>query len=150
MFNYFEDPPLVLFDGIPTEDLNMIKSLGSADIDKIEIINSERFFGDLSFQGVVAIYSSKADYSKIPESDNLIKLTLDVIQPQAILNFTDAQSESDPDFRQALLWKPSVKPEQTIPIEFQASDIQGTYKLSICGKTKDGSVFNKELTFEVN
>jgi hypothetical protein len=150
MFNYFEDPPLVLFDGIPTEDLNMIKSLGSADIDKIEIINSERFFGDLSFQGVVAIYSSKADYSKIPESDNLIKLNLDVIQPQAILNFTDAKSESDPDFRQALLWKPSVKPEQTIPIEFQASDIQGTYKLSICGKTKDGSVFNKELTFEVN
>ena len=150
MFKYFEDAPLVLFDGIPTEDLNMIKSLGSADIDKIEIINSERFFGDLSFQGVVAIYSSKADYSKIPESDNLIKLNLDVIQPQVILNNTDSQSESEPDFRQVLLWKPSVKPAQTIPVEFQTSDIQGTFKLSICGKTKDGSDFYKEQIFEVN
>ena len=150
MFNYFADPPLVLFDGIPTEDLNMIKGLGSADIDKIEILTSERFFGDLSFHGVVAIYSTKADYSKIPESDNLIKLNLDVIQPQAILNNPDTQSESDPDFRQVLLWKPLVKAEQTIPIEFQTSDIQGTFKLSICGKTKDGSDFYKEQIFEVN
>ena len=150
MFNYFSDPPLVLFDGIPTQDLNMIKGLGSADIDKIEIIQNERFFGDLSFQGVLAIYSTKGDYSKIQESDNLIKLNLDVIQPQAILNNSAKQTETDPDFRQVLLWNPSVKPAQLIPVEFQTSDIQGTFKLTVCGKTKDGSDFYKEQIFEVN
>ena len=150
IYNYFKGQPLVLLDGIPIHDLNVIKNMGSKEIDKIEICRSERYFGYLVFPGVVAIYSSKPDYSRLLESDDLIKLNLDAIQPDATLNSPLERRLNEMDLRQVLLWKPSQKPEQTIKLEFETSDIRGSFKLMIHGKTKDGSDFYKEQIFEVN
>lgn len=124
--------------------------MGTKDIDKVEICQNERFYGDLIFPRVVAIYTSKADYTRVPESDDLIKLNLEVIQPRAILNAPLEQPFNDPDLRQVLLWKPSLKPATTIELDFQTSDIRGSFKLIIRGKTLDGSIFYKEQIFEVN
>lgn len=148
--NYFNDNPLLLIDGIPIRDLNVIKDMGSKDIDKIEVCQSERFYGDIRFPGVVALYTTKGDYTRLAESDYLLKRNLDVIQPQVILNSASSQSLSDPDLRQVLLWNPSTQPQQTIALDFQTSDIQGSFKLMIRGKTRDGSIFYKEQIFEVH
>ena len=150
LHNYFNEPPLVLLDGIPVQDLNIIKNMGSKMIDKVEICLDERYYGDLSFEGVVAIFSAKADDSIIPESNDLIKLTINAIQPQTVLNSPPEKSSPEPDLRQVLLWNPSLMPGQTILLNFQTSDIKGIYTLVLRGKTKDGSLFFKEQTFEVN
>jgi hypothetical protein len=147
---FFNDQPLLLLDGIPIRDLNVIKDMGTKDIDKVEICQNERFYGDLIFPGVVAIYTSKADYTRVPESNDLIKLNLEVIQPKAILNSPSDQQLTDPDLRQVLLWKPSLKPAQQIDLDFQTSDIKGSLKMVVRGKNRDGSIFYKEQTFEVN
>ena len=150
MRTYFEKAPLLLIDGIPIHDLNIIKTLGSKDIDRVEICLSERFYGDLAFQGVVAIYTSKSNFSRIAESDELIKFNLDVNQPAAILIIPSEKLQNEPDFRKVLLWKPSQKPEETVRLDFQTSDIRGNFKLIVRGTTSDGSVFYKEQIFEVN
>jgi hypothetical protein len=147
---FFSDQPLILLDGIPVRDINVIKDMGTKDIKKVEICMSERFYGDLIFPGIVAIYSSKADYTRLPESADLIKLNLDVIQPFSNLYTPTNQQLNEPDLRQVLIWKPSIKPEPRIAIDFQTSDVQGSYKLILHGKTKDGSTFYKEQIFEVN
>ena len=49
LHNYFIDQPLVLLDGIPIRDLNIIKDLGSKEIDRIEICRDERYYGYLVF-----------------------------------------------------------------------------------------------------
>ena len=147
---YFNDQPLLLLDGIPIRDLNVIKDMGTKDIDKVEICQNERFYGDLIFPGVVAIYTSKADYTRVPESNDLIKLNLEVIQPHALLNVASEQRLSDPDLRQVLLWKPSLKPSPKMELDFQTSDIKSSFKMIVHGKTLDGSVFYKEQIFEVN
>lgn len=147
---YFNEQPLLLLDGIPIRDLNVIKDMGTKDIDKIEICQNERFYGDLIFPGVVAIYTSKADYTRVPESNDLIKLNLEVIQPRATLNTPSEQKLSDPDLRQVLLWKPSLKPAPKMELDFRTSDIKGRFKLIVHGKTRDGSTFYKEQIFEVN
>ncbi len=147
---FFNDQPLLLLDGIPIRDLNVIKDMGTKDIDKVEICQTERFYGDLIFPGVIAIYTSKADYTRVPESNDLIKLNLEVIQPHAILNTPSEQRLSDPDLRQVLLWKPSLKPSSKMELDFQTSDIRSSFKLIIHGKTMDGSIFYKEQIFEVN
>jgi len=141
---------LLLLDGIPIRDLNVIKDMGTKDIDKVEICQNERFYGDLVFPGVVAIYTSKADYTRVPESNDLIKLNLEVIQPHALLNVASEQRLSDPDLRQVLLWKPSLKPSPKMELDFQTSDIKSSFKMIVHGKTLDGSVFYKEQIFEVN
>ena len=148
--NYFEEPPLLLLDGIPVRDLSIIKNLGSKDIDRVEICLNERFYGDLAFQGVLAIYTSKSNYSRVVESDELIKFNLDVNQPDATLNTPSEEQSNEPDLRSVLVWKPSLKPEQVIKLDFQTSDIRGNYRLIVRGTKKDGSVFYKEQTFEVN
>jgi len=147
---YFTGQPLLLLDGIPIHDLNVIKDMGTKDIDKIEICQNERFYGDLIFPGVVAIYTSKADYTRVPESNDLIKLNLEVIQPRTIFITPSELRLNDPDLRQVLLWKPSLKPESKMELDFQTSDIKGIFKLIIHGKTTDGSTFYKEHFFEVN
>lgn len=147
---YFNEQPLLLLDGIPIRDLTIIKDMGSKDIDKIEVCQSERFYGDLIFPGVVAIYTSRDDYTRVPESDDLIKLNLDVIQPGVTLNAPSEKRLNNPDLRQVLLWIPSVKPEPSITLDFQASDILGSYKLILTGKNRNGSIFYKEQIFEVN
>ncbi|MCX6239822.1 MAG: hypothetical protein NTY07_20130 [Bacteroidia bacterium] len=150
LHNFFNDQPLLLLDGIPIRDLNVIKDLGSKEIDRIEVCHSKRFYGNLVFYGVVAIYTSKPDYNRVAESDDLIKLNLNVIQPNVTLNVPLEQRLNEMDLRKVLLWKPSLKPEQNINLDFETSDIRGNYKLIIHGKTKDGSTFYKEQIFEVN
>lgn len=147
---YFDLPPLILLDGIPIRDLSILKDLGSKDIDRVEICLNERFYGDLAFPGVVAVYTSKSNYSRVVESDELIRFNFEVIQPDALVNVPSEQRSNEPDLRKVLLWKPSVKPEETVRLDFETSDIRSSFKLVVRGTTADGSVFYKEQIFEVN
>ncbi len=146
---YFNEQPLVLLNGIPVTDLNVIKEMGTREIDRIDICQTERFFGNQCFQGVVAIYSTNVDNSRLPESNDLIKLNFDAIQPSAILTTPPENSSKIPDLRQVLLWKPSLKPENTIEMDFQSSDIRGNYRMILRGKNLNGQIFYKEQLFEV-
>jgi hypothetical protein len=148
--SYFERQPLLLLDGIPFRDLNIIKGMGSKEIDKIEIVRSERYYGDLMFPGVVAIHTTNPDLNRLNESSEVIKLHVNGLQPGLTLNIPDKQPLNEPDLRKVLLWKPSVEPEQTIQLDFETSDIHGDFKLIIHGKSNDGSIFYKEQTFVVN
>lgn len=147
--NYFDEQPLVLLNGIPVTDLNVIKEMGTIQINRIDICQSERFFGNLGFSGVVAIYSTNGDYSRLNESDDLIKLSFEAIQPEAELTAPPEHTSKIPDLRQVLLWKPSLKPEQTLELNFQTLDIRGNYRIFLSGKSVNGSVFYKEQFFEV-
>jgi hypothetical protein len=147
--NYFNDPPLVTVDGVPVRDLNVIKNLGSKDIEKIEICRKERYYGDLVFPGVVAIYLVKPDYKLLPESDELIRLELDALQQGVSLNEMQNLKQNEPDLRKVLLWNPSLNPGQELKFEFSTSDIHGNFKLMVRGKREDGSVIYTEQTFEV-
>jgi len=146
---YFNENALVLLDGVPIHDLNLIANLGTKEIDKIEFGLSERFFGTICFKGFLAIHTSKIDYSRIPASDDLVKLSMDGIQSKPMLAELSYQSANDPDFRQLLVWKPSVTPAQEIGLDFRTSDIQGDFRIIVRGKRKDGSIVFSEQQFEV-
>jgi hypothetical protein len=149
LHNYFQETPLILMDGIPIRDLNVIKNMGSTDIDRVEICQNERFYGDLRFPGVVAIYTTKADYSGLPETDQLVKLNMEAIQIPTSLKGAIAAEPSIPDLRQALYWEPSAKPEKNIPVSFRTSGVIGNFKISISGVKTDGTQFCSEKQFEV-
>ncbi len=148
--NYFAEQPLILIDGIPIRDLNVIKNMGTVDIDRIEVCQSERFYGDLRFPGVVAIYTTKADYSRIPESDQLIRLKMETIQPSLTLEEPEVSELNIPDLRQVIYWSPATIPAENISVKCRTSSILGLYKLVVRGKLKDGTLFYTEKQFEVN
>lgn len=150
MRSYFPESPLILIDGIPIRDLNIIKDMGSTDIDRVDICQTERYYGDLKFQGVVAIYTTKGDYSRIPESDQLIRLNLETIQVPASLAKPAASEPNIPDLRQVFYWNPSVDPGQTLSVNCSTSSITGKFKVIVRGRLKDGTLFYTEKPFEVN
>ena len=146
---YFEDQPLVLIDGIPVRDLNVIKSMGTADIKRVDICQSERFYGDLRFPGVVAIYTTKADYSQLPESDQMVRIKLEAIQVPASLYEPAKQESTIPDLRQVIYWNPSLAPSGAITVHCTTSSIVGQFKLVVRGKLKNGTIVFAEKQFEV-
>lgn len=147
--NYFEDKPLILIDGIPVQDLNIIKGMGSADIDRVDILQNERYYGDLRFPGVVAIYTAKADYSMLPESSQLARLKLETIQLQSKLAEPSVTEPNIPDLRQLLYWDPTARPSQNITVKCRTSAIEGQFKIVVRGKLKDGTILFSEQHFEV-
>lgn len=148
--NFFDETPLILIDGIPISDLNIIKDMGTSDIDRVDICTSERYYGDLRFPGVVAIYTFKGDYSRIPASDQLIRLKLETMQANSQLATPEINEPNIPDLRQLLYWNPSAKPNQTIQVNCNTSTLVGTFKLIVRGRLKDGTFFFSEKQFEVN
>jgi len=147
--NFFAEKPLILIDGIPIQDLNVIKGMGSADIDRIDICQSERFYGDLRFAGVVAIYTTNADYSKLPDSDQLVRLKLETIQTPATLAEPQITGPNIPDLRQVIYWNPSVQPQAMLSVKCKTSSVLGEYRLVVRGRFKDGTLFYSDKQFEV-
>lgn len=150
LHSYFTEKPLILIDGIPIRDLNVIKDMGTADIDRIDICQNERFYGDLRFPGVVAIYTTKADYSRLPESSQLIRLKLETIQLPAKLTERKETEPTVPDLRQLLYWNPSTEPGPILPVKCHTSSVEGQFKLVVRGRLKDGTLIYSEKNFEVN
>lgn len=147
--NYFEEKPLILIDGIPVRDLNVIKDLGSSDIDRVDILQNERFYGDLRFPGIVAIYTAKADYSMLPESSQLARLNIEAIQLQTKLAEPLVSEPNIPDLRQSLYWNPGTQPSQNITVKCLTSTIEGRFKILVRGRLKDGTMLFSEKQFEV-
>lgn len=149
MHNYFADTPLILIDGIPIRDLNVIKDMGTADIDRVEICQYERYYGDLRFPGVVAIYTTKADYSSLPTSDQLIRMDLETIQVKVATAEHAIQEPTIPDLRQLIYWNPLAEPKNEIFIKCNTSAIAGQFMLIVRGRLKNGTLIFAEKQFEV-
>jgi hypothetical protein len=146
---FFDEQPLTLIDGIPVRDLNLIKDLGSNDIDRIDVCQSERYYGNLKFPGVVAIYTTKNDFSLLPETDQLLKLKTEGKQIPAQLKEFNSTEPTVPDLRQTLLWNPSVEPGKSLEIKFDTSNIIGHFKMVVRGRTSDGTLIFTEKIFEI-
>ncbi len=146
---YFDESPLLLIDGIPIRDLNVIKDMGTSEIKRVDILQSERFFGNLRFPGVVAIYTLKGDYSRIPDSDQFVRIKLDATQVQSSLSEPKVTDPNIPDLRQVFYWDPSVEPGENLSVKFTTSSVLGKFSLIVRSKLKDGTLIRSEKQFEV-
>jgi hypothetical protein len=147
--DFFTDMPLTLIDGVPVRDLNVIKDMGTESIKRVEIGQAERFYGDLRFQGVVAIITTKGDHSQIKETDQCIRPKIEAVQTQTNISSPDMSGPNIPDLRQVLYWEPSVKPAENLTLKFKTSTVLGKYRISILARLKDGTIISNEKHFEV-
>jgi len=148
---------LLLLNGVPFRDINYIATLGTQDIQRIEIINSSRFLvGDLTYNAVVSIYTHDV---KIPEP-YLKKKTL-VLQNKVAATgdenenneyMAPAQSPSHfPDFRSNLYWNPDLKVygKNKVTVEFTTSLLAGKFNAKIQGITSSGIPLDASVSFTV-
>lgn len=133
--------PVIFLDGVPIDDVNQIINLGSNQIISIESIPVNRFFGNLSFSGILAISSKDNEISKIKFKTPTIKYQSISSQPSTRPEpFIPGENKRIPDLRQLLLWEPdlTMKIEDRKEVDFYASDLQGQYRIDVQGITVDG------------
>jgi hypothetical protein len=148
---------LILLNGVPFRDINYITTLSTRDIQRIEIINSNRFLaGGLTYDAVISIYTHDI---KIPET--YIKNHTMVIQNTVAA--TDEENENNeymapaqslshfPDFRNNLYWNPDLKVygNNKVTVEFTTSRLAGKFDAKIQGITSSGIPLYASVSFSV-
>jgi hypothetical protein len=160
MFNtddqvFFKTPPLILYNGVPVDQLNQILHLGSTDISHIEIIDALWAYGDLEFPGVLGIFTPDYSLAKLTIGENTLVVDnpgpLPSVRFDELLPESSGNSDHFPDFRQLLYWNPDVKVfhEKPVLIKIKAPRNEGVFKIVINGITGNNQPLSSCHTFLV-
>jgi hypothetical protein len=159
MFNasdqvFFKSKPLILYNGVPVDQLNQILHFGTSDINRIEVIDEPWVYGDLEFNGVLGLFSNNNQDIVSMGSGTLVvnnmklqpSLRTEILYPGNRIN-----SEHFPDFRQLLYWDPevTVMKEKPVYIKLKAPRNEGTFTIVIKGTAGNDQPLTSCYTFLV-
>ncbi|MDZ7633268.1 MAG: hypothetical protein U5L72_02020 [Bacteroidales bacterium] len=153
----FSSPPLVIVDGVPVYDLEKILDIRSSEIERIEVLNTRYFIGDVILDGIINVVSRKGDLSLLEFDRSVFRqeydMLLDSYEVTAPDYSTDILKMSRlPDLRNTLYWNPAVMTdsEGNAEIEFWTSDETGEYMVIVEGFTRDGRSGRNVTSFTVS
>ena len=153
---FFEEPPLILIDGVPFFDANELFQQDPKKIKRLDLINREYVLGDRTFQGVINATTYLGDLNGIQINAHAIVLDYPGI-PEAREFFspeyeTETQVKSRmPDYRTLLYWAPEIKSGDLGKkmLSFYTSDLPGQYAAVIQGISENGEPGSKVIFFSV-
>ncbi|MDX9846709.1 MAG: hypothetical protein RBT74_07005 [Tenuifilaceae bacterium] len=151
-YKFFSSPPMVFLNGMPYAKPLSLLNYSSNEIDFIGVTCVPWYFGEKPINGIVSIFLN----SQINTADLFNKgYSKNFIQPFAFhVEFDVEQLKNSigiPDFRQTLLWKPSisVSSDHNSNIDFTASHLQGNYIVIVNGIDKYGTLFQETVNINV-
>ena len=146
---FFEDEPLRLINGIPVFKNDFFKNLKSTDISFIDIVKTERIFGDLIFKGVLSVSLYDKSNSWLAQQPNVFQFNVDFIQTEKKPNYLrpDKLQENQPDMRQVFLWEEME--EGPTDFGFSLSDRKGTVEITVEGLTANDEFFKSSKLIEI-
>ena len=147
---------VVLLDGIPIMDHNIIYNYNPLLIKKVEVFKNWIVFGGMHFEGLVSITTYKNDYPGLVTDGTTNIFDYEGTQVHRYFyspSYGRQSKKNDmiPDYRHTLLWMPEVKTggQQSLSIPFSTSDLTGDFMITVEGITKDGKVVRGESFFIV-
>jgi len=146
--------PAIFLDGVYIDDINKIMGLGSDRIHKIDVIQTERAFGDLVFYGVISIISKSNEIVKTKPASNSLRIKNDrtnICKNFEAVNPNSIKERHTPFFRQLLYWNPNLelKGNQPTDLEFYTSDNLGNFTIKMEGITENGLPVSSSFSFQV-
>jgi hypothetical protein len=142
---YYEQPPLVMIDGVSIHDLTLLANLDPETVEKIDVVKTTYLVGDFKLYGIVNVITRKGNFSGLTLPDYAAKLTYRVIDPVVTFDSPDysepgKKQSRTPDLRNTLYWKPSLKADKDgkVRIEFWTSDIASEYLIIMQGIDSSG------------
>ena len=156
---YFYDygtMPLVLLDGVPIYDHDVIYNYDPLMVERINVYYGPFVMGGFLFDGIVEMTT----YRRLHQDLNLGRssqiLTYEGPQLPYRLNAPDYSQEKNhrsrmPDSRHTLLWNPDVQTNRktSISLPFDTSDLTGDFQATVEGITKDGQIVFATVDFKV-
>ena len=150
-----EEKPLIVIDGVVTDDSDLFLRMKPADILTIKVINrSEKLdmFGDLGKGGIILVETKLPDFAvSMPKPETIIKA---IGHSETLLFHSARYSASNlrtPELRTNLFWSPNVVTDEKgeAAISFYTNDIIGDFIVRVEGITTEGKPFHTEETFKV-
>ncbi len=147
--NRFPEATVFFLDGIITYDVNKMIHLDSKKIEKLQIHNYNWVHGEMSFPGIIGIFTRNQAYLNILAHRTTTNLFKDAIEEPVEFNAPKynhtTESESfQPDLRTVLFWKDDIvlNNDKTEKISFFSSDLKGKYYIKLQGITSGGKPIN--------
>jgi hypothetical protein len=140
-----ESEPAIFLDGVPIDDISQVITMGTDQVKRVDMLPEIRYYGDISFSGILAIFSSDLRVKNLQFKGPSLRMDALSSQPYTRPEpFTqDNINKHYPDLRQLLLWEPEIvinKGEKQL--EFYASDLEGEFRIDIQGITTDGNTLS--------
>ncbi len=153
----FEDPSLVLLDGVPIFDMDKIIEFNPLKIRQLDVITNHYLVGPALFTGVISFMTYKGDMAGFPLDTRLLKLDYEGLQLQREFNAPRYDRTAGlppsrlPDARTLLYWNPDLKTDAQGKgrVEFSTSDQTGMYVVDVNGLTTDGHAGSQRVLFDV-
>lgn len=151
---YSKNSPAIFLDGVLVDDVNKIIQLGTEEIRKIEIIESERAFGDLIFSGMISITTYKNEIENTRPASHSVRVMNDNVNSGVNFNFTKPatlQQRNMPFLKQLLYWNPSLEITENTDtsFEFYTSDNLAEYMIKVEGISSNGNPISATARFQV-
>jgi len=147
--------PAIFLDGVYVDDIDKIIRLGSDQIKKIDIINTERAFGDLVFSGAISIISKSNEIASTTPAFCSFRLKNDSVNIGCgliTINPDYIQNKNTPIFKQLLYWNPNLELNDTdeTHFEFYTSDNTANFIIKVEGISEDGTAISASSNIQVN
>jgi hypothetical protein len=145
---YTDDNSLVLLDGIPVADHELLYNYNPLLIEEICIYRGKYQFGGVQFDGIATFKTYGNDYQELTVSNATQLFDYEGTQAPRYFYTPSYATEQEkntrmPDYRHTLLWEPRVKTEgNAAVIPFTTSDLKGEYVVTVEGLTKNGEAIS--------
>lgn len=149
--------PAIFIDGVPVFDSgNKITHYDPLKIKTIKVLTDRYYYGPATFEGIASFTTYKGDLDGFMPDPNATVIDYPGLQLSRrfyspVYETVAQQTSRIPDFRDLLFWNDdaSLSDDGKGSVNFYTSDQTGTYKVVITALTKDGSIAETTLTFNV-
>jgi len=148
--------PLVVLDGIPIMDHDIIYRYDPLLLERVNIYFGEYFFQGTRFEGIVEFLTYRRNYPGLSTDQSTQIVNYAGTQTPRRLYTPDYSREETrksrlPDYRHTLLWEPALQTngKSTLEIPFFTSDYSGEFQATVEGLTLDGKIISATATFGV-
>jgi hypothetical protein len=141
--SYFQQNPLVLFDGVPVFDINKVIAFDPLKVKKIDVVARKYFWGNVVTNGIVNYSTYDGDLGGFELDPAAIILEFDGLQLkkefyQPEYDTPGKKNSRMPDPRNVLYWNPDINVRSKTTVRFFTSDIPGRYLITVQGITQNG------------
>lgn len=135
---------LVLLDGIPLTDHEVMLRYNPYRLSQIDIYTGTYVFGNRVYEGIIAFYTPRHRFPelRLPAGSQLLDYkgtAIGRLYKGRAYDTEELRGSRLPDFRHTLYWNPSLKGiAPTIEASCYASDLEGEYLITVEGLAPDG------------
>ena len=133
-------PCLVLLDGVPVLDHNLIFDYDPLLVEKVVVYPHTYYIGNNKYPGVVNFVTYRKDLPSYTFGDNVRVVNYQGVS-YPVVSWIPDTSKPVPDLRQTILWHPLIElaPGESSTFEFLLPSYQGSFKAVVEGFDDTGA-----------